>query len=116
MAKKHKVRLPRKIRTKEDIANFFAYLLLVDRLNFHPDTSFLNYVSYDSGTPLFGAREALVREELLKDAFIVADKNKLDIYGVGLDVLALTDLDFGYFDPSMKKDAPAWLKKLSRTW
>lgn len=103
--------LPEKIRTKEDMARFFAYLYLVDRTSFHPDDQFSSYV-YSKGSAAYTRKEAAIRQRLMKQAWQVSHKNGLDIYEVALWVAAL----IGAGDPENKESAPVWLKSLSNVW
>lgn len=104
--------LPDQIRTKEDIAQFFAYLYLVDRTSFHPDDRFMEYVDR-TGKAAYNAAESRKRDVLMAQARILAQKQGLDIYELALWVGALAGANE---DPENEATAPAWLKSLSNTW
>lgn len=104
--------LPSKIRTKEDIAQFFAYLYLFDRTSFHPDESFENYVDRENRAT-YTDEEARIRNRLMAQAWAISEKQGLDIYELSLWVGALAGAND---DPPNEASAPAWLKSLSNTW
>ncbi len=104
--------LPSRIRTKEDIANFFAYLYIVDRTAFHPDDGFMEYVDRD-GKRAYSLRDAAIRDKLMDEARKAAKKEGLDIYEMALLVGAVSGVND---DPESEAAAPKWLKTLSKTW
>lgn len=104
--------LPRHIRTKEDVANFFAYLFLKEDLSFHPDEDFNTYVNSETGGAAYTMEEAHERNRLMAESFEVMRKAKIDIYGLGLWISAL----LGFGDPDNLSDVPTWLRNLSETW
>lgn len=104
--------LPVHIRTKEDIARFFAYLYIVDHTSFHPDDRFGEYVD-NKGKRAYTRNEAATRDWLMSQSWGVAKENGLDIYEVALWVGALTGVSE---DPENETSAPDWLKSLSSTW
>jgi len=112
MGVSRRLELPLEIRNKEDIANFFAYLYLVEHTSFHPDDSFGEYVDR-SGKAAYGEREASIRDMLMHQARDVAKKLHLNIYEVGLWVGALSGANH---DPENEASAPKWLRDLSKTW
>lgn len=107
-----KLEIPESVRTKEDIARFFAYLYLVDRTSFHPDDRFGGYVD-PQGKRAYTRNQAATRDKLMRQSWKVANANGLDIYEVALWVGALTGASS---DPENEADAPDWLKGLSNTW
>lgn len=107
--------LPIHIRTKEDVANFFAYLMLIDNLILDPNAAFSEYET-EGESPVFTKAEASDRDILMVQAFRIARKQNLDIEEIALYVTALADLDRGYLDPRVKKEAPAWLKRVMKGW
>lgn len=87
-------RLPARIRTPEDILEFFSFLHLVDRTSFHPDDRFLaedgrtvNYVNARD-EPSYTIPEARKRDRLMREAFDVAGREGLDIYELGIWAMA----------------------------
>jgi hypothetical protein len=107
-----KLELPDRIRTKEEMAEFFAYLYLVDRTSFHPDDSFEDYVDR-KGNQAFTAEEAALRDDLMAQARGFSYKQKMDIYEMALWVGALVGANE---DPENEATAPAGLKSLSNAW
>lgn len=106
------LQLPDEIRTPEDIAKFFAYLYLVDDVQFHPDDSFEQYID-GKGRPAFTPNEIEVRDQFMAKAFAISQKYGIDIYELGMWVGALTGK---MLNPEDEASAPGWLKALSNTW
>jgi hypothetical protein len=104
------IQLPEHIGLPEEVADFFAYLYLVDRVDLHPDTPFRKYVDR-KGKRVFSESEASLRDSLMVEAFQAADAGEVDIYDLGLWVQGLI---FG--DERLSKDAPSWLVEQSKTW
>lgn len=106
------LQLPEHIGLKEEIAEFFAYLYLVDKTSFHPDEDFESYVDKD-GKPAYSPEEAKARNILMTEAFQAAEAEGLDLYEVALWVGALAGVND---DPENEAQAPDWIKALSNTW
>lgn len=107
-----RLQLPDRIRTREDIAQFFAYLYLVDHTSFHPDDGFETYVNA-TNQAAFSDKESRLRNRLMAQARAISGKQGLDIYEIALWVGTMV----GYNDdPEIEAEAPAWLKALSNTW
>jgi hypothetical protein len=104
------LQLPEHIGLPEEVADFFAYLYLVDRTAFHPDDDFNTYVDR-SGKRTYSEEEAELRNNLMFEAFQAVDVEGIDIYELGLWVQGLIN-----GDEELSKDAPAWLVKQSKTW
>jgi hypothetical protein len=104
--------LPDEIRTPQDIAQFFAYLYLVDRMSFHPDTRFGGYVD-EKDQPAYTPKDARTRDRLMAKARDISRKYGFDLYEIGVWVGALT----GTFpNAENEASAPGWLKALSNMW
>ena len=73
------------INTVEDVKIFFNELL-EEGLNFHPDDPFSDYIHAGSGEQFYSDQEALVRDNLLDQAFEVCEKEGADIYEVCIDI------------------------------
>lgn len=112
MGIRRKLELPEHIGNKEEIAQFFAYLYLVDSTSFHPDEDFSTYEDL-KGRPAYTHAQAEARNILMVEAFQAADAEGLDIYELAIWVGALTGSSD---DPDNEASAPAWLKALSNTW
>jgi len=68
-----------KINTSDDVASF-AKQLLEERINFHPDTDFREYINLKSRKKTFTDNEALDRNKLMNKCFSVCNKEGIDIY------------------------------------
>jgi hypothetical protein len=75
--------LPARIETLEDAENFVHYLLLEERLNFHPDTPFSDYICSADGSPTYTPEQCAERERLLDRCFAIAGDG---IYAIGLEL------------------------------
>jgi len=107
-----KLELPEHIGNKEEIAQFFAYLYLVDRSSFHPDEDFTTFVDRE-GRPAYTPEQAERRNALMLEAIQAADAEGLDIYELALWVGAVTGAND---DPDNEDSAPKWIKVLSKEW
>jgi hypothetical protein len=103
-----KLELPEHVGSREELAEFFAYLYLVDHASFHPDDDFRTYVDRE-GRATYTPAQAEARNILMLEALQAADAADLDIYEMALWVGALINND-------NEAQAPAWLKALSNTW
>lgn len=106
--------LPEHIGTKEGIANFFAYLFLVDSVNFHPDTPFYRYIDLNTKEPSFTDEEIQERDRLMVEAFQAAEAEEVDIYEIAILVTGLIEAQ-REGAPSLF-ETPEWLEKLSNAW
>lgn len=75
------------IQNLEDVKSFFHHLLFKERLNFHPDEDFQNYIDQETMQPTYTAQEALLRNKLMEQAFQVCEAHQVDIYQLGSDYL-----------------------------
>ena len=107
-----KLELPEHIGNKEEIAQFFAYLYLVDRSSLHPDEDFKTFVDRE-GRPAYTPEQAEIRNILMLEAIQAAEAEDLDIYELALWVGAVTGANF---DPENEESAPKWIKALSKEW
>lgn len=73
------------IKTVEDVKVFFNELM-AEGLNFHPDDPFSDYVHTASGEQLYSDQEAVVRDNLLEQAFEACEKEGADIYDLCIDI------------------------------
>lgn len=76
-----------RIETLGDVKAFFQTLHNKYELAFHPDDSFEDYVSIETGTPTFTADEAEYFNILMNQCFEVCERNGADIYLIGLELL-----------------------------
>ncbi len=68
-----------KIETVEDVTMFFNELLN-EGIAFHPDNPFEYYIQDETEQPFYSDEEIQVRDELLAQAFLVCEREDVDIY------------------------------------
>jgi hypothetical protein len=73
-----RLKLPKKVRTEQDVRDFFKYLILVDRSSFHPDDSFKDYIRRD-WSPAFTPKEAAIRDSLMEQSWDVVGERVYDL-------------------------------------
>ena len=81
---------PSKIKNPNDVKDFFKYLVNVEKVNFHPDDDFDDYIDFKTKKKLFSKKEAQNLDQYMEDSFLVMDlpKNKdKEIYTIGLEVM-----------------------------
>lgn len=91
--------MPDTIKTLDDVIDFFTHLYKHERLAFHPDTPFEDYVEMGTDKPSYTPEEASIRNNLLDQCFQYCDKHNYDIYGVGIKVYK--QFDFQAADQAM---------------
>jgi hypothetical protein len=69
------------INTISDIEQFAKHLVQVEKLSFHPDDDFKDYVT-NSNQPFYTTQEAELRNKLMDDCFVVCEREKVDVYGI----------------------------------
>lgn len=67
------------MKTVEDVKSFFHELIDQYRLNFHPDTPFEDF-------DIFSKEQAKALNKKMDTAFKICEKEKADIYGIGLKI------------------------------
>lgn len=70
----------------KDVKSFFNQLIQQESLNFHPDEDFQNYINLETMLPTYTEEEALLRNKLMEQAFMICEKNQADIYRIGSDL------------------------------
>lgn len=74
----------------QDVEDFFTFIHVDQRLNFHPDSSFADYVHFKTDERIYSDKQVEVLDSILEACFgICEDKNK-DIYEIGLTILYST--------------------------
>ena len=76
-----------KITTVGDVKEFFRHLVNDRKVNFHPDDRFEDYVSCEDGSKTFTQEECAAYNHLMDECFEVCEKNGVDIYAIGLDLM-----------------------------
>jgi hypothetical protein len=74
--------VPENIQTEADIKTFFVWLVSDQHLNFHPDTSFENYVDYETDERIYTDEEARQLNTLMDKCFEI----KKDVHEIGIKV------------------------------
>jgi hypothetical protein len=75
------------IETTDDVVKYFIYLIEELHLNFHPDTDFSEYISFDTGVQTFNDKEIHYHNSLMDRCFSVCEESGVDIYDIGMKVL-----------------------------
>ena len=69
----------------EDVKTFFRQLLVED-LNFHPDTPFEDYINCESRQDTYTPDEAATRNKIMDACFEVCESINIDIYELANDI------------------------------
>jgi len=75
------------IATVDDVKEFFRHLVNDRKVNFHPDDRFEDYASCEDGSKTFTQKECAVYNHLMDKCFEVCEKNGVDIYAIGLELM-----------------------------
>ena len=75
------------ITTVDEVLDFFKYLVIERRCNFHPDDNFSEYVCYADGSHTFTEEEIPCFNRLMDECFSVCADSNVSIYDIGLEVL-----------------------------
>lgn len=76
-----------KITIVDDVKELFRHLVNDRMVNFHPDDRFEDYVSREDGSKTFTQEECVVYYHLMDECFEVCEKNGVDIYAIGLELM-----------------------------
>lgn len=71
-------KLPEKITCVDDVKAFFEHLVRVDKVAFHPDDDFADYVHRGTGEPTYTEDEATLRNTLMQQAFEICEPHGQD--------------------------------------
>lgn len=77
------------IKTIEDVKAWFRELIVEEKLNFHPDTPFDDYINTDTRKDSYTKVEADFRDSLMSAAFEVCEAVGIDIYEIANNVSSL---------------------------
>lgn len=72
-----------KIKTIEDVKTFAKHLVQVEKLSFHPDDDFNDYVTNEN-KPFYTKEAAAWRNKIMGECFEVCKKNNVEIYEIVL--------------------------------
>ena len=75
------------IQTLKDVEEFFHHIVFERKVNFHPDDMFEDYVSCEGGINTFTLEECAVYNRMMDECFYICEKEKVDIYSVGIEEL-----------------------------
>ena len=76
------------IRTTADVEQFFRYLIEDEKVNFHPDDNFHDYIDMDTRQKSFSDAECSLYNRLMGECFDACAKEGVEIYGIALDVFS----------------------------
>lgn len=68
------------INTVDQVKEFFDYLAMERKVNFHPDDDFSDYINLNTNEPTFNAEEVAIFNTLMDESFVVCESNQTDIY------------------------------------
>lgn len=68
------------INTVDQVKEFFDYLAMERKVNFHPDDDFSDYINLSTNEPTFNAEEVAIFNNLMDESFVVCESNQTDIY------------------------------------
>ena len=74
------------IKTINDVKVFATHLVQVEKLSFHPDDDFKDYITCDN-EPIYSEQEAELRNKLMNDCFKVCNDNNIEIYEIILPII-----------------------------
>src|SRR5690348_5443515 len=74
-----------KIKTADDV-KAFAKQLIAERVGFHPDDNFNDYVVFKTEKQVYTKRQAEIRNKLMDECFAICKKEGTDIYAIMLEV------------------------------
>ena len=75
------------VNTIEDVSQFFKDLVS-EGLNFHPDTTFEDYINEET-KPTYTKEQADLRDSLMSQAFDICYKSDIDIYDLSMEIFLL---------------------------
>lgn len=73
------------IQNLKDVAAF-AKQLIAEKVSFHPDDDFNDYIFFDTRKSCYSKDDAFKRNKLMDDYFTVCEKEGADIYNLMLEV------------------------------
>lgn len=72
------------IKTINDVKSFAKHLINVEKLSFHPDDDFNDYLNLSTKQPFYTKEEAEKRNQLMNACFDICEKHEKEIYSVML--------------------------------
>jgi hypothetical protein len=75
------------IQTLNDVIAFAKHLVQNEKLSFHPDDDFRDYVKFETQEAFYTQEEALYRNKLMDKCVKVCKREKIEIYEVMLPII-----------------------------
>jgi hypothetical protein len=75
------------INSIDDVKTFALHLSKVEKLSYHPDDDFNDCIKISTQEPLYTKKEATLRNALMKQCFIICEKEGADIYEIILPIV-----------------------------
>jgi hypothetical protein len=83
----------RRVQTIKDVKTYFTQII-DEGTNIHPDDDFKDIVNIKTGEVTYSKDEAVLRNKLMQECFVVCESTGHDIYDLGLTIhLKKTGLD-----------------------
>lgn len=76
------------IKTLNDVKAFAKHLVHVEKLSFHPDEDFNDYIKLNTNEPFYTSEEASKRNRLMNDCFEVCDKHNKEVYEIMFPIIS----------------------------
>jgi len=76
------------IHNIDDVKAFADYLVNVEKVNFHPDDDFKDYINYKTKEATYTEKDAQERNRLMDECFKICEKEGVDIYEIMGDSLS----------------------------
>lgn len=76
-----------KIKNIENVGVFFAELFN-EGVSAHPDDDFNDYINYETKKATYTTQEAVMRNRLMNEAFLICEKANVDIYELMLETFS----------------------------
>ena len=73
------------IKSVKDVEAFFHHIVSEQRVNFHPDDMFEDYVSCEGGINTFTLGECAIYNRLMDESFAICENEGVNIYEIGLE-------------------------------
>lgn len=75
------------IKTLQDVKSFAQHLTKIERLSFHPDDDFLDYINFKTRKRFYTDDEAKLRNKLMDECYQVCHQANTDIYDLMYPIL-----------------------------
>ncbi len=66
----------------KDVREFAKHLTYIEKLNFHPDNDFNEYINFETRQPSYSENEIKVRNHAMNRCFEICKKENADIYDI----------------------------------